>query len=71
MDILKRKYLNENLNEEELEEFRVYILNYAKMFFDDRIHPKTLITDLERERKTITGLKNMIETLVRYGIDPL
>ena len=70
---LKRKYFldKENLTNDEIKELRNHFIKYAQIFFDEFIHPMTLISDLKREKSTLNGLKNQLETLLYFCMDPM
>jgi hypothetical protein len=66
MQNLKEKFLNnpEDLTEEEIKELSVLFINWVRLFFNEEIHGKTLISDLN-------GLNNILETLIHKGLDPM
>lgn len=72
LDIV-HKYLREEeeLDDDEIKTLRTHFINYAKKFNQKDIHHSTLITDLERESKNLSGLKNILTVMLHNGLDPI
>lgn len=61
----------ENVTSDEIILLRKLFISYGKIFYDEKIHSKTLISDLKREPENLKGLNNIYDVLLYNGLDPM